>query len=98
MKHTNAGGYKFSRTEIQLIQGKFMKGSYPGKWVLEPRRPQADGFCISAGARFLAALSAGSGLVGGGFGPPRVWFGHRSEEHTSELQTRQYLVCRLLLE
>src|SRR3712207_7397840 len=27
-------------------------------------------------------------------GPP----GPRSEEHTSELQSRQYLVCRLLLE
>src|SRR3712207_7331384 len=26
-----------------------------------------------------------------------VW-GSRSEEHTSELQSRQYLVCRLLLE
>src|SRR3712207_7589227 len=25
-------------------------------------------------------------------------FEHRSEEHTSELQSRQYLVCRLLLE
>src|ERR1035437_10493738 len=25
-------------------------------------------------------------------------FGKRSEEHTSELQSRQYLVCRLLLE
>src|SRR3712207_6943232 len=25
-------------------------------------------------------------------------FPHRSEEHTSELQSRQYLVCRLLLE
>src|SRR3712207_6967450 len=24
--------------------------------------------------------------------------GYRSEEHTSELQSRQYLVCRLLLE
>src|SRR3712207_8497554 len=31
---------------------------------------------------------------------PRVVFpdGARSEEHTSELQSRQYLVCRLLLE
>src|SRR3712207_8544827 len=28
---------------------------------------------------------------------PGVWTG-RSEEHTSELQSRQYLVCRLLLE
>src|SRR5687768_17985309 len=25
-------------------------------------------------------------------------FGHRSEEHTSELQSRLHLVCRLLLE
>src|SRR3712207_8559798 len=27
-----------------------------------------------------------------------ICFGMRSEEHTSELQSRQYLVCRLLLE
>src|SRR3712207_6917789 len=26
------------------------------------------------------------------------WAARRSEEHTSELQSRQYLVCRLLLE
>src|SRR5476651_565735 len=31
--------------------------------------------------------------------PARSWSrSHRSEEHTSELQSRQYLVCRLLLE
>src|SRR3712207_1408154 len=29
---------------------------------------------------------------------PRRWPKGRSEEHTSELQSRQYLVCRLLLE
>src|SRR3712207_8537411 len=29
---------------------------------------------------------------------PRAPAGLRSEEHTSELQSRQYLVCRLLLE
>src|SRR3712207_7263073 len=29
---------------------------------------------------------------------PRGPAGRRSEEHTSELQSRQYLVCRLLLE
>src|SRR3712207_8612375 len=28
----------------------------------------------------------------------RAWRSLRSEEHTSELQSRQYLVCRLLLE
>src|SRR3712207_7436073 len=38
----------------------------------------------------------------GAWFPPRRSAGlrgmHRSEEHTSELQSRQYLVCRLLLE
>src|SRR3712207_7811879 len=29
---------------------------------------------------------------------PAISIGGRSEEHTSELQSRQYLVCRLLLE
>src|SRR3712207_7202126 len=45
------------------------------------------------------------GEPGGRFGPRReflVGTGQeltpRSEEHTSELQSRQYLVCRLLLE
>src|SRR3712207_9534922 len=28
----------------------------------------------------------------------QAWLYGRSEEHTSELQSRQYLVCRLLLE
>src|SRR3712207_8298876 len=28
---------------------------------------------------------------------PNTWIDVRSEEHTSELQSRQYLVCRLLL-
>src|SRR3712207_8123797 len=37
-------------------------------------------------AALLARLSSGLDL------------GDRSEEHTSELQSRQYLVCRLLLE
>src|SRR5258707_2353003 len=38
---------------------------------------------------------------GGGFSRRRArsaWLQPRSEEHTSELQSRQYLVCRLLLE
>src|SRR3712207_7659560 len=32
------------------------------------------------------------------FGAPQTINEDRSEEHTSELQSRQYLVCRLLLE
>src|SRR3712207_7886534 len=36
----------------------------------------------------------------GDFRPPEIFVYNklRSEEHTSELQSRQYLVCRLLLE
>src|SRR2546430_5895880 len=32
------------------------------------------------------------------FGPVTCRIGHRSEEHTSELQSQSNLVCRLLLE
>src|SRR3712207_7061691 len=37
-------------------------------------------------------------VVAGEDGSCRVSVSERSEEHTSELQSRQYLVCRLLLE
>src|SRR3712207_7819370 len=40
------------------------------------------------------AAWGGVGLAGGALGA----LVRRSEEHTSELQSRQYLVCRLLLE
>src|SRR3712207_7708703 len=53
----------------------------------------------------VVARLAGRGVTGeahaGARGRPQVaeHHGHdRSEEHTSELQSRQYLVCRLLLE
>src|SRR3712207_7694799 len=39
-----------------------------------------------------------SALMGIGGGQLSNLFMTRSEEHTSELQSRQYLVCRLLLE
>src|SRR5258707_10704734 len=42
-----------------------------------------------------------SGFTGRIFNPSGVTgriFNPRSEEHTSELQSRQYIVCRLLLE
>src|SRR3712207_8340002 len=48
-----------------------------------------------AGGR--AGDGAASG-VGGGLWPALRRRDARSEEHTSELQSRQYLVCRLLLE
>src|SRR3712207_8768742 len=51
--------------------------------------PQALGSPWSAALSSLLAFAAGAFVV---VAP------YRSEEHTSELQSRQYLVCRLLLE
>src|SRR3712207_7388234 len=54
--------------------------------------------------RVARARRGGLGLVAGRRGSRRVrpagggQRARRSEEHTSELQSRQYLVCRLLLE
>src|SRR3712207_7966428 len=54
------------------------------------------------GARVADHLTgARTGSVGGlhrHLGPAVAVVVERSEEHTSELQSRQYLVCRLLLE
>src|SRR2546427_4424759 len=41
---------------------------------------------------------AGAGAGRGGLEPGRLDDAHRSEEHTSELQSQSNLVCRLLLE
>src|SRR3712207_8130772 len=49
---------------------------------------------VGAEAHHLAAAA----VLGLGAIPARLAAGARSEEHTSELQSRQYLVCRLLLE
>src|SRR5258707_10911199 len=57
-----------------------------------------DAICTSCGAK-SPTVSTESGQDGlpasGAIHPGRI---RRSEEHTSELQSRQYLVCRLLLE
>src|SRR3712207_8265680 len=66
-------------------------------------RKRCRSVAVAAGARYRTAMA--------GFAAARdleVWYSHidtaglqeqftaRSEEHTSELQSRQYLVCRLL--
>src|SRR3712207_7411405 len=55
------------------------------------RRRHAPGLHRPVPGRRL--LPRRRGRLGG-----RAQRGRRSEEHTSELQSRQYLVCRLLLE
>src|SRR3712207_9008499 len=59
-----------------------------------------DDAAAAGGARALAPAAragGGAGRLGPGAGSRRLRL-LRSEEHTSELQSRQYLVCRLLLE
>src|SRR3712207_7863521 len=71
-----------------LFRSMGAQGRFFGRWLL----PIYPALCVLAGyalvrlsARRAAVLAALTVLV-------------RSEEHTSELQSRQYLVCRLLLE
>src|SRR5947209_4368015 len=47
---------------------------------------------------YLAVPRLGGDRLGLRLNFPWWIYGFRSEEHTSELQSRQYLVCRLLLE
>src|SRR3712207_7531149 len=68
--------------------------SQGGGGLSAPGSPQAVGSC---GIRTTHRFRRGDGTsctTADGQGNPSV----RSEEHTSELQSRQYLVCRLLLE
>src|SRR3712207_7176460 len=48
--------------------------------------------------RGVVSLDGSSFYLAGSSGGVRYATPGRSEEHTSELQSRQYLVCRLLLE
>src|SRR5258707_11633123 len=54
--------------------------------------PRVRPFSVAGASHNFRQLAAGSRT------PPVVVKLWRSEEHTSELQSRQYLVCRLLLE
>src|SRR3712207_8498593 len=51
-----------------------------------------------AGMRVDLAVDGDEGPVSDVVGAAAYRIVQRSEEHTSELQSRQYLVCRLLLE
>src|SRR3712207_8062057 len=51
-----------------------------------------------AGIAWSLLAAAGAVLLTVHYAPVLETLAPRSEEHTSELQSRQYLVCRLLLE
>src|SRR3712207_8371811 len=60
--------------------------AFPSSW-------SASIFLIALATGFPVTVLTWSGIAG----VNKAYF-DRSEEHTSELQSRQYLVCRLLLE
>src|SRR3712207_7378107 len=69
-----------------------------------PSAPGSAGSAARGSWSVVNDISGGSPMGRGGGRPRRsvrvahARDGERSEEHTSELQSRQYLVCRLLLE
>src|SRR3712207_6932667 len=76
-------------------------------WPLHTWLPDAHTEAPTAGSVILAGVLLKMGTYGLmrfnlGLFPEAsresAWLFIRSEEHTSELQSRQYLVCRLLLE
>src|SRR3712207_8471558 len=62
-------------------------GETPNRY-LQRRRVERAMFLLRSGDRSVTDICMAVGFTSLG----------RSEEHTSELQSRQYLVCRLLLE
>src|SRR3712207_8360509 len=81
-----------------LFRSVFCLGPQPSPCVSsaceEHWGPSSGGLYVDT----ASALLAGAALLPWGMNHRPLTSLSRSEEHTSELQSRQYLVCRLLLE
>src|SRR3712207_7866267 len=73
-----------------LLGGFMLMGAGMGL-TMSPMTSAAMNAVEPTKAGVASGILSMSRMIGGTFGV-------RSEEHTSELQSRQYLVCRLLLE
>src|SRR3712207_7378063 len=71
---------------------------FPYTTLFRSPRPRHPARAARGGRRALPPLRRGQPDQRPEQGADRRGRGRRSEEHTSELQSRQYLVCRLLLE
>src|SRR3712207_7792240 len=78
----------------------------PGSEAREDRNSCMSGAFSAVATSACSRVTTASGVRAGAARPDQFTtpspcgpkLGRRSEEHTSELQSRQYLVCRLLLE
>ena len=88
-------------SDIGVPSAEVLKGLYPGK-TYSPYAQRSFPSNVYWGETHLhTGLSLDAGLFGNILGHSdayRLARGERSEEHTSELQSPMYLVCRLLLE
>src|SRR5207244_7771023 len=66
-------------------------------WIVKLHNTTAADMAQKLGEVFQVAGGVPGKGVGGAV-PPATWNTSRSEEHTSELQSPDHLVCRLLLE
>src|SRR3712207_7614825 len=82
----------FPYTTLFRSRGPAAREQPPGDRVTRAERHQRHDGGRPGGERVQRRPVGGRGVAGDHHE------GGRSEEHTSELQSRQYLVCRLLLE
>src|SRR3712207_6977132 len=76
----------FRSAQRRVLDGHTEVLLFPGGYAgLQPLAGGLANLCLVVEKRMFERLG-------------RRWPDLRSEEHTSELQSRQYLVCRLLLE
>src|SRR3712207_7699515 len=71
---------------------------FPYTTLFRSRARDDRGGLACAGRFLIGTVDRLDVVAVDGNGVPAERGGARSEEHTSELQSRQYLVCRLLLE
>src|SRR3712207_8839617 len=84
-------------TEIYTLSLHDALPIFPNGYHINSNRP-TNKFMIPTAVRVTAPRGVRVGPVRYPRANVRTFSFARSEEHTSELQSRQYLVCRLLLE
>src|SRR5256886_11395872 len=84
--------YRLTSSGREMIAASQLPAEFPSAQLVVPKQvtfPAEDGLIIH-GQLFVPRGRTSAG--------PALLFMHRSEEHTSELQSQSNLVCRLLLE
>src|SRR5437762_11041722 len=76
----------------------FLKQMWSAQWITSPDGPQRDQSVLHFRKLIELAQQPEHFIVHVSADNQFIFYVNRSEEHTSELQSPMYLVCRLLLE